>query len=125
MPSPMPWTSYPTYVNAMLQRSRTAVRRVGDAVEERWQQTNAGEIPLGHDVAELAATAGLPNFTVKHISLLIDLHKKTLAMVNESIVRGPWSAWDLWFFRREVRKAVKIVERNASAILKSLGEPTR
>lgn len=94
-------------------------------MEVHWQQTNAGEIPLGRDVAELAATAGIPDFTVKHISLLIDLHKKTFAMVNESIVRGPWSAWDLWLFRREVRKAVKIVERNASAILMSLGEPSR
>lgn len=112
--------SYPTYVNAMLERSRTAIRRVSDAVEERWHQTNAGETPQGRNTAELAATAGLPDFTVKHISLLIDLDKKTRTMVHESIVRGPWSAWDVWRFRREVRKAVRIVERNANAILTSL-----
>lgn len=125
MPLPKLWTHHPDYVEKMLRRSSAAVRSVTDAVEERWQQANAGSIPPGRDTAELAASAGLPAFTVKHVSLLIQLHKEIITMVNKSVVLGPLSAWDRWRVRRELRKAVKTVEQGGSDILESLGRPSR
>jgi hypothetical protein len=125
MPHLKPWTPHPEYVEAMLDRPRAAVRRVTGAVEEGWQQANAGAIPAGRDAAALAAGSGLSHFMIRDVELFITLHKEIVTLVNESVLLEPLAPSGRRFVREELRRAVKAVERSAGDILKSLGGPSR
>jgi hypothetical protein len=106
-----------------LARTYEAVRRVTEAVEERWRQSNPGTAPPRRDVTELAASAGLAAITVTHIELLMRLHKELIDMVNKVVLQQPpFGIWALWRIRWEMHRAARTAEHSARDILADLGK---
>jgi hypothetical protein len=113
------------YVEARLNRARAALRRVTDAVEDRWRQSHPG-VPLpNRGAAELAASAGVSPFTVEAIELLTTLVKEIFTAINKSVAMEPLPLFGRLYVRRELRKAVKSAERSASDIVARLNRLDR
>jgi hypothetical protein len=109
------------YINAMVGRGYDAVGQVRKAVEEHWQRSHTGGVPLGRSVAELAADAALAAGIVSRIALLETLLRELVIAANNIALRGPGPFWEHWYLRREMRKGVRVAERSARDIVALLG----